>query len=160
MNKKLQELKEQLVQLQTTIEEYEKTLCQPAELNQPWEPQGGEWHVFSDGDVTDLDTHSLIHRLFGTLYKTKTQAEWARDHMRRFNRLLAYVAEFDVNENGVQWKPDWNDPCKSKYTIVYDHSSKFWIPISYTIYESMPVYMSKQCAENLIKKLNSGEVTL
>lgn len=58
--------------------------------------------------------------------------------MCRFNRLLAYVAEFDVNETD---------------TIIST-------TISFGALGSFHLRAGMKCIEELVKKLNSGEVVL
>jgi hypothetical protein len=125
-----------------------------------WEPQGGEWHLSGCGEVIEFNRMNLDYTSFGHNYPTKEQAEWARDQMRRFNRLLAYVAEHDVDENGVQWMPDWEDITQEKCTTEYNHKLKKWSYNVCFIRQDLTVVMSKQCAKNLFDKLNSGEVVL
>lgn len=149
----LQKLEEQVAELQATIER----MKEPEPIKQ-WEPQGGEWYVDFEGINQCMPTYES--GLFGVEYKTEQQAEWARDQMRRFNRLLAYVAEFDVDENGVQWMPDWNSITQYKYSIVYNHDLSEWFCDVWSTRQDITVYMSEQCAENLVDKLNSGSVML
>ena len=124
-----------------------------------WEPRGGEWYVRSSGDIQEFYTDD-DSRLFGTEYKTKKQAKWARDKMRSFNRLLAYVAEFDVDKNGKQWEANWDDEKQKKYFISYNNILKEWVCDSSSWNDKLSCYMSKQCAIDLAAKLNSGEVIL
>ena len=124
-----------------------------------WEPRGGEWFVRHYGPVgthvSDNDS-----RLFGTEYKTKEQAKWAMEKMRSFNRLLAYIAEFDVDEYGMQWEADWTNVYNNKCSIRYCHITNKWYLLYHTTMQYFTTYMSEQCAEALVKKLNNGEVEL
>ena len=148
----LQKLEQQVAELQATI----GRMKEPEPIKQ-WEPQGGEYKCYADGSI---DKTQKTKNSFGTTYKTEKQAEWARDQMRRFNRLLCYVAEFDVDENGVQWMPDWNSITQYKYSIVYNHDLSEWFCDVWSTRQDITVYMSEQCAENLVDKLNSGSVML
>ena len=124
-----------------------------------WEPRGGEWSVRSSGDIREFYTDD-DSRLFGTEYRTKEQAKWAMDKMRSFNRLLAYVAEFDVDKNGKQWEANWTNVYNNKCSIRYCHITNKWYLLYHTTMQYFTTYMSAQCAELLVKKLNNGEVEL
>ena len=124
-----------------------------------WEPRGGEWFVRHYGPVgthvSDNDS-----RLFGTEYKTKEQAKWAMEKMRSFNRLLAYIAEFDVDKNGKQWEANWDDEKQKKYFISHNNILNEWIYYSSSWNDRLSCYMSEQCSIDLAAKLNSGKVIL
>ena len=124
-----------------------------------WEPKGGEWAIRDSGEVLQITSDEMCTQ-FGTEYQTKKQAEWARDYMRRFNRLLAYVAEFDVDENGVQWQPSFDNNKFDCCYIAFDSQKQSWSYYSSKEVQVMSVYMSEKCAKELIEKLNSGEVVL
>ena len=71
-------------------------------------------------------------------------------------RLVKYVKEF-----GGDWEADWEDSQQLKYTAMYGYISKRWKrDFSQTLCYSGTVYMSRDCAEGLVAKLNSGEVVL
>lgn len=122
-----------------------------------WVPKGGEWTIRDSGSISQITSDEKCAQ-FVTEYQTKEQAEWARDHMRRFNRLLAYVAEFDVGADGRQWKPNWNNKRYDKY-FIYEASGT-WDCSSNRVDKNIQVYMSEKCAKELVEKLNSGEVVL
>ena len=61
-----------------------------------WEPEGGSWVIEDDGIVNEYKDIANYSNDFGTTRPTKEQAEAARDKMRVFNRLLAYVDEHTV----------------------------------------------------------------
>ena len=73
------------------------------------------------------------------------------------NRLLAYVREF-----GGGWEADWANHKQPKYCVYYDYYHKLdWcMQQAYATNIGGTVYMSQECAEGLLKKLNSGEVVL
>ena len=150
----LQKLVKQVAELQATIER----MKEPKPVRQ-WQPHGGDWWIDSSGIINkDISTYRI--RLNGNEYQTKQQAEWAYKQMRRFNRLLCYVAEFDVDENGVQWMPDWEAPKYSNYIIAYNNDSNKWFYDGWSMSREITVHMSKQCAIDLVDKLNSGSVVL
>lgn len=85
---KLEELEKQVAEMQATIASMRLEALVPKQ----WEPQGGTLIVSYSGTVC-YGNSSNSSRLFGTEYQTKEQAEWASKQMRKFNRLLCYVAE-------------------------------------------------------------------
>ena len=123
--------------------------------NETWEPKKGKYWVAATGYVL-MDTPVKESCEFGTEYPTEKQAIKARDAMKIHNRLLAYVSEFDEG-----WEPDWNrnqlDHCYIYYDYIY---KKYKWSINTTCMDLGKVYMSKQCAEELVDKLNKGEVVL
>lgn len=124
-----------------------------------WEPKGGRYVALAD----ECNYNVIIKKTreeFSLEYETKEQAKWARDYMRRFNRLLAYVAEFDIDENGIQWKPNWSDATKNKYYIYYDLIYEKWEVFNTVQYNQIMVYMSHKYAIELVRKLNEGIVHL
>ena len=126
-----------------------------------WEPQGGEWYVSTFDSI--LKGYSTINsRLFGAERQTEEEAEYAAQQMRTHNRLLAYVAEFDKD-----WKADWTySASQDKYFVYYNYGineydiNEYCIGCHVTVCLIGIVYMSKECAEELCRKLNSGEVVL
>lgn len=120
-----------------------------------WKPQGGWWYVTDNGEVYDCYPDAA-YKTFGTAYPTKKAAEKAAEAMRKHNRLLAYVSEFDAG-----WEADWDDDNQFKYYVYYGYPSKGWHVGQCCVTEvAGRVYMSEQCAEGLAEKLNSGEVEL
>jgi hypothetical protein len=57
-----------------------------------WNPKGGEWYIRTNGTIGNEITVSET-RIFGIERETKKLAEVARDRMRVFNRMLAFVHE-------------------------------------------------------------------
>ena len=118
-----------------------------------WEPDG-QWYVAGNGEVwKNPSPHNCV---FGNAFPTEEAAEKAAEAMRRHNRLLAYVAEFDGD-----WEPDWSMDLQEKFYVYYNHNDSKW-RFSWNNYsqQAEQVYMSKECAEGLANKLNSGEVVL
>ena len=120
-----------------------------------WKPQSGEWYVETSGRV------SLGHSIkktqsFGVERQTEKEAEYAARQMRIHNRLLAYVAEFDKD-----WKADWTNADQDKYFVEFNHVTNEYSAHKRTYSRTVgQVYMSKECAEELCRKLNSDEVVL
>ena len=83
--------------------------------------------------------------------------DWVdRAYISTYTRLLKYVKEF-----GGDWNADWSDERQAKYSVRYSHISKVWsMSWDMTVHIMGTVYMSEDCAKDLIAKLNSGEVTL
>lgn len=140
---RIQELEQQLAQLK----------AEAASDIKQWEPVGGGWAIFSDGKVVDIESESFSKN-FGTERPTEEQAIKAANEMRVFNRLLAYRDEFDPD-----FVPNWDNGCWDKFYIFYQHSS--WSVASTRNDRILCcVYFSKEVAEELVRKLNEGEVVL
>ena len=149
----LEELKATAVKLQQQIEALEKP--------KQWEPRGGGYWVCGWGNVfhsPERDTCAPTRRTskFGVERQTAEAAEKASDAMRTHNRLLAYVDEF-----GGDWEADWEDGKQVKCYVYYNYSGRRW---NYSNWLETriggAVYMSIECALELVAKLNSGEVVL
>lgn len=160
----IEELKAAEAKIQKQIEALEK----PTQ----WEPRNGDYCVIGTGNIFNGNILSLLptkaHRgfphlsdqesTFGTARQTQEAAEKASDTMRTHNRLLAYVDEF-----GGDWVADNGLHCykQNKYYIVYDNTTGEWdLDYHHRMCSVGTVYMSQECAEGLLKKLNSGEVVL
>jgi hypothetical protein len=142
----IKELKATAVKLQQQIEELEKP--------KQWEPRGGGYWVLHWGDV--LGGHSDRTSKFGVERQTAKAAEKASAAMRTHNRLLAYVDEF-----GGDWEADWEDHSQLNCCVQYSNHRKKWeVDGRYMACVSGTVYMSSDCAQGLVAKLNSGEVVL
>ena len=152
---KLEKLKATAAKLQQQIEALEK-------LKQ-WEPRGGPYDVSRNGvTAKGLGVSIASYAEFGTERQTAEAAEKASDVMRTHNRLLAYVDEF-----GDNWEADWtcikssSSYRQSKYFISFDLELEEYYVKSMGSYRVLSaVYMSKDCAQGLAAKLNSGEVVL
>lgn len=149
MNKKL--LEQEIAELQKKLEEKQKELDK---LPPKWSPKDGNWIVTRDSEVVEYYFTSIEEKEFGMAYPTKEQAETASKLMRIHNRLLAYVAEFAPN-----YEPDWDDPDTAKCKIIFDGRIKSWkLDANYTDNVLGAVYMPRCVAEELVRKLNDGEV--
>ena len=127
---KLQELKATAAKLQQQIEALEKP--------KQWKPRGGYYEstYHTERDTVPADVK-------------------ARCAMNTQSLSLAYVDEF-----GGDWEAACNDN-HGNYFIVYNHLPMTWEAIvSFRGCKGGAVYMSKDCAEGLVAKLNSGEVVL
>ena len=75
---------------------------------------------------------------------------------RSHGRLLAYVREY-----GGDWVADWEDRRQSKYYVYYNYLTVAWcIHQSFSSTIGGTIYMSRECAVNLVVKLKTGEVVL
>ena len=144
----LEELKATAVKLQQQIEALEKP--------KQWEPRGGGYWVCGWGDVFDCGTVTRTTK-FGVERQTAEAAEKASTAMRTHNRLLAYVAEF-----GGDWEADWKNIQQEKCSVNYSYSAccGWYLHTRCSVCTSGTIYMSQDCAQGLVAKLNSGEVTL
>jgi hypothetical protein len=106
-----------------------------------WEPRG--------------EFYALHHSLPTS---TVEAAAKATTNIRTHNRLLAYVDEF-----GGDWEADWENRSQEKCCVNYSYSvnDRVWEwNNNYSVCTSGTVYMSRDCAKDLVAKLNSGEVVL
>lgn len=150
-NTNMSKLEKQIEEMEAKLQEMREELNRKKE----WEPKGGRSRITGTGHIIDRESNKSCLD-FGTERSTREQAERARDRMRVFNRLLAYVDEY-----APDYKPDWNDLKEKKFRIFYDHFSKIWsYTLTYTIETVGTVYMPEDIAEILRNKLNSGEVVL
>ena len=146
---KLEELKAMVGVLQQKIEALEP---------KKWEPKGGRFTITNASNVSNTPALKNSHEVagFGAGYDNREAAEKARDAMLIHNRLLAYVDEF-----GGDWEADWKDLKQNNYYVQYLNHGKTWeVDSQCTVCVSGTVYMSRECAEGLVAKLNSGEVVL
>lgn len=119
-----------------------------------WEPKAGGFCVDGKGDVIEVST-STQHREFGAERATQIEAEKASKAMRVHNRLLAYVAEFDT-VLVTRYVCSIMRLSDGKYHSVRRETH---YPIG-AVHTLGAIYMSDECARELVKKLNSGEVVL
>lgn len=147
--------------IQLTDEQYQAlangesiTIQPPKPKVERWEPKGGEWYVYGNGNILS-DNSVKVFRQFGLEYQTEKQAKWARDKMRSFNRQLAWLAE---NDDG--WVTDCNDNAQSKWYLYFNTNTKKY-NIDYTSFPCLNIiYMSEANARKLATLLNNGEVEL
>ena len=139
---------EQIEELKTTaaihLKVADRLQQQIEELEKPnqWEPRGA-YRI----KLLKEDAPTLL---------TAEAAKKASAAMRTHNRLLAYVDEF-----GGDWEANWEDHEQPKYCVYYSYKIRGWfLAYHYRSCTSGTVYMSQECAEGLLKKLNSGEVIL
>ena len=120
-----------------------------------WKPQSGEWYVEASGKVS-MGWSTKRTQFFGVERQTEKEAEYAARQMRIHSRLLAYVAEFDKD-----WKADWTNADQDKYFVDFNDVTNEYYTNKRTYSRTIgQVYMSKECAEELCRKLNSDEVVL
>ena len=76
--------------------------------------------------------------------------------LRTYRRLAAYVREY-----GGDWQADWEDRRQSKYYVYYNYLTVAWcMHQSFSSTIGGTIYMSRECAVNLVVKLKTGEVVL
>lgn len=144
MNK--QQLQQEIEALQKQLEEKQRAL---AAMPDKWEPKGG-WCIDVEGDILTCDEGLFAD--FGNCFKSYEQAEKAAKAMRAHNRLLAYVAEF---------APDYKFKFREKnWSVFYDEAKKLWVVDWITVGYVGAVFMPCDVANELCRKLNSGEVEL
>lgn len=113
-----------------------------------WEPKDGDWVIHNSGEIYHSDVKSFAVRDFGLYRKNRAQAEAARDKMRSFNRLLAYVDEHS-KDNEVR-----------NFAIFKSKRTNDWQAEIMESYFPDCVLMSLRVADQLCKDLNSGKVVL
>lgn len=118
-----------------------------------WEPRG-YWCVDVDGKVDQCSDGEFSD--FGNSFQSQEQAEKAAKVMRPRNRLLASVLEF-----APDWEPDWSNS-ENRCCVYFDHKREiYYYNYDVTLEELLGAfYMPVDIAEELCRKLNSGEVEL
>ena len=120
-----------------------------------WNPKPGDFYIGCEGDVYESDS-TEPERMFGIERQTEELAKRASKEMRIHNRLLAYRDEFCPD-----YTPDWSDKKEEKYSVSYCHDYNVYKTCSYNYMRILgAVWFTKEEATELVKKLNSGEVTL
>ena len=91
------------------------------------------------------------------MYRTSNSASIkAQAEIRKYLRLLAYRDEF-----APDYDPDWGDAKVNKFYVVHDEKNPEWKAANNTYFKNpIVVYLPKDVALVLVKKLNSGEVLL
>ena len=120
-----------------------------------WEPKGGEWCIDCYGDVVEYASADGT-RLHGVERETEEQALKALEAMRIFNRLLAYRDEF-----APDYTPDFVTLGALNWCIFFNHrTGKYARAVVEYPQVLGTVLFPEEVAEELVEKLNSGEVTL
>jgi len=134
--------------INTKIEELKKTIAElEAKVN---EPEEQVW--IPHGDYSVMDLH-LVDYSVGTScnrFISKENACYAALKLKPIFKLLSYVTEFDKDEYGGKG-----------YCITYTWEGVWKTYQKNTLCHYLDVIcMSKQCAEELVDKLNKGLVKL
>src|SRR5690554_1528690 len=142
---KIQELEDKVAELKAQYEAEQKMVR--------WEPKGGNWTLYPSISSASLAASMDKWRLGGLERDNEEQAKRAAIKLRKYARLLAWVDEY----GGVkEFKLN-----KSNHTIYYDYKDKEFRVTALTYMQDITgVYMTKEQAELLAEKLNSGEVVL
>jgi hypothetical protein len=140
-------IKSQIKELSAQIEELEN----PDPVL--WEPNGGRHYIHSDLTSIGNIESTTKHRLSGMERSTNEQAVNSAKELRRFARLLAYRDEF---ASGYVF--DTNK--KENFYVYFDEENKTWRCDSNMNIHGVQVYMTQDAANELVYKLNSGEVVL
>lgn len=132
------------------------TIEPPKSKPKKWVPKEGSWYIGTTVQSPLQVVCNPASNNTGLYRDTKKDALKAGLAIRTHNRLLAYVAEFDRG-----WEADWDDDGQIKYYVYYNKFIEVWdyaySPLDFVL---STVYMSEQCAYELVDKLNSGEVVL
>lgn len=130
-----------------------------------WEPKRLDedqkyWCVSSVGNLNYSKENRLLadnqRVLFGNYFHTEAEAQEALAQVRQLLRLRAYVREF-----APDWKADWSNHRADKWFVHFDEKYNKWdYSSNQFIHTVTTVYMPECVAEELTRKLNSGEVVL
>lgn len=147
LNVLISEAETVVAKLKSEAAELEKTQAKPV-----WEPKSGGYFISAHGTVQGGGPANTT-RLFGVERGTRESADNAVIEMRKFNRLLAYRDEFAP---GYKFSS-----LRMNYRVVFRHSLGEWGHDTNQADETAgAVYMPKDVAIELVRKLNSGEVVL
>lgn len=144
----------ELEKAQAQIKELEKTIKrihEEADKPKKWEPKEGECHLYGYFGVGFRPNEPYVEAGMGSY--TKEQAKVVAKELREAARMWAYKMEFDAD-----FVPDWGDRNQTKYYPYYDCEE--WLTVYSAVTGSrqgLPDF-SKQACEELVDKLNSGEV--
>lgn len=121
-----------------------------------WEPEYGSWYATTDGKVIRQMSSPPVMAEYtrnGVQRKSKEAAERLAHDQRIFNRLHAYREEF---------APGYVVPDYPQYAFYPMLDTKgFWGKRADGVLRSpTAVYMPDELADELCRKLNSGEVVL
>ena len=114
-----------------------------------WEPKGGDWTIHGNGDLLECADPEYTEN--GHAYDTKEAAEWAAAKIRKYARQLAYVHEH---------APGYVvPPIGEEAWFVYENRvGDFFVSSDIHARDISTVYMPREVAQDLARKLNSGEV--
>lgn len=100
---------------------------------------------------SDDNTYDEFNKGGNNSFISKQASCYAADKLKPIYKLLSYVTEFDKEEYGI----------KDTY-ISKSQSTGMWYSgfVNNIIWFADTILMSKQCAEELVDKLNKGLVKL
>lgn len=116
---------------------------------EPWEPEQGIYFINERGEVISSKSRPMT-REFGLERKDLGVAVRAAKEIRIHNRMLAYRDEFEPSYKYEEYD----------FYIVYDDTENKWSCCYGGGIIIGAVYMSKRVANELVEKLNRGEVVL
>jgi len=119
-----------------------------------WHPKHGAYNIASCGSIqpSAISQQKIEAAKFGMYRPTIGEAEKARDKMRTFNRILAYVDE-QLGDN----------PSKREWGIVLNELDGSYEPFNVKkVFLKVPygIYMTQSVAIQLCEDINSGRVKL
>ena len=129
-----------------------------------WEPKQLDenekfWSIGGTGTVLARMSNPFTgyeRTSFGNYFHTEQEAEEAAKQVRQLLRLSAYVREF-----APEWKADWSDDIQEKWFVTFNKDDEKWsVSSNRLLCTPTTVYMPKEVAIELARKLNSGEVVL
>ena len=121
-----------------------------------WKPKEGEkvWVVYSDGDLGIAKLNIQRRLVCGNLYKTREEAEFARDKQIFLTKFERYLRE---NEDEPV---DWEDDSQDKFAIRLDHfdNSKLYVVSWCTIEQQGSIYTTNRLAIEQFIKDNEADI--
>jgi len=119
-----------------------------------WKPMTGPFVIGAGSEVLYYTTDQHLGREFGMRYPTRGLAERAANFMRAHRRLVAYALEhwpeYEVpNAEGSAYFPSYDITRCEWFATAYGLNRNPWIP-----------YGPREKVEELVERLNSGEVVL
>lgn len=150
IDKEIQDMKDAL----KALEQKAEAMKHSSQIEK-WSPRVGNLSFSYKRDIVEF--HTTEYELeIGRTFRSPGEAKsfQLRDTVR--TRLDAYVREFDKG-----WEANFNDIEQVKCFIYYSTYTKdYAYGVDRKCCNIGGIYMSRECAEELVKKLNSGEVEL
>jgi hypothetical protein len=140
--------------LKTTIATLQQQLekLEAAQKAKKWKPKAGKYRCSSNGTVMISALNCEGDMDMGVERDTEEAAVERFKEMRRFSRLLAYRDEFVP---GYKFNPK-----ELNFSVAYNHRNKVWVTVDNTYAERVGVWFPRKEVQDLVEKLNSGEVEL
>jgi uncharacterized membrane protein len=130
----------------------------------------GTWNPFSStgyfhsprANGVVFSAKNSIHPKLVLLKRQQTnEAEELNQCLQEYLRLKQYQYMYDRDENGVVWKPDWDNTSLLKYSVFFDHEFQKYEKLQNNSMETLTTaYFSEEAISTLLEKLNNSELCL